>query len=127
MRKLLLLLIGFLSATGVLLVFRDEWPWVAGQERWFSLLHIWGGLFFLVMFPLYAWDHVSTHRHWLRVMAGVTLSGATQLLAASVLILTGLVWLIYGEAAWALLRAVHHGLTYLLLASLAGHFLSPKR
>lgn len=127
MRTILLLLIGWLALTGVALVFGDPLGLPgSGWEKALSLGHIWGGLLFLVIFPMYAWDHVRANRAWLRVLAGVTASGLTQLTAGVLLAVTGLVLLAYGEAAWTLLRDGHHWLTYLLLAALVGHYLSPK-
>ena len=127
MRKLILILIAGLTATGVPLVFGALGVGEPGWRKALALAHIWGGFFFLVVFPLYAWDHVRAHRAWLRLWAAVTVTGVTQLTAGALLILTGVVLLLYQSQAWSLLRIVHHGLTYVLLLSIAGHFMSPKR
>ncbi len=57
----------------------------------------------------------------------VTFTGTVQLLSGATLILTGIVLLLYGNASWPALRSAHHLLTYLLLVSVALHFLSPKQ
>ena len=85
-----------------------------------------GRRFFSRRFSLYAWDHISTNRRWLRRLAPVTFTGVAQTAAAAVIIFTGLVLLLYGTVAWPLLRAAHHWLTYLLLASIGLHFWSKK-
>ncbi|MBI4083187.1 MAG: hypothetical protein HY423_11315 [Candidatus Lambdaproteobacteria bacterium] len=127
MRKLLLAIIAILGASGVALVMLPARSTEPGWAKSLSLLHIWGGYFFIVAFPLYAWDHVARNRAWLRVAALVTFTGTVQLLSGAVLILTGIVLLLYGNASWPALRSAHHLLTYLLLVSVALHFLSPKQ
>ena len=126
MRKIVLALIALLIVSGLLLTFFPD-RWLAFQwRRIFSLLHTWGGMFFLVAFSLYAWDHISGNRHWLRRVAWVTASGTVQALAGALLILTGLVLFLYGAQAWRALRDVHLWLTFLLPASIILHFLSKK-
>ncbi len=126
MRKIVLILTALLAATGLALTFYAAMGLDPGWRKGLSLAHIWGGVFFLVMFSLYAWDHISANRRWLRRTAPVTFTGVAQAAAAAVIILTGLVLLLYGNVAWPLLRAAHHWLTYLLLASIGLHFLSKK-
>lgn len=127
MRKILLLLTFALTVSGLPIAY----GWIAGVhggwEKAIVLAHIWAGLFFLVIFPLYAWDHISTNKHWLRRVAWVTASGLTQLTAGALLALTGAVLLLYGNQVWQALLAFHHWVTYALLAALAAHYLSPKR
>jgi formate hydrogenlyase subunit 3/multisubunit Na+/H+ antiporter MnhD subunit len=127
MRRALLILIGALAVTGVPLVLAAAGEEAPGWRKALALLHIWGGIFFLVVFPLYAWDHVRANRVWLRCLASVTVSGTTQLLAGTLLILTGVLLLLYQRESWPVLRALHHTLTYVLIASIGVHFLSPKR
>lgn len=126
MRKIVLILAAALALTGLALTLLPGETLPPAWRKAFSLLHIWGGQFFIVVFALYAWDHISTNRRWLRRARGVTLSGATQTLAAAVIIGTGVVLLLYGEQAWEALRTAHHWLTYLMAASIVAHFLSPK-
>ncbi|HEX7929188.1 MAG TPA: hypothetical protein VF678_16450 [bacterium] len=127
MRKILLALIALLTVTGLPLAF----GWIAashgGWEKAVVLVHIWGGVGFIVVFPLYAWDHIRTNRHWLERTAGVTASGLGQLTVGVLLILSGVLLLAYGSQVWQALRDFHHAFTYFLLVALAGHFLSPKR
>lgn len=127
MRKILLLLIVFLTATGLALAWAGTGTLPPGWRRALSLGHLWGGWLFLVVFPLYAWDHVSAHRRWLRGLTWMTVSGATQLASGVLLIASGVLLWLYGQNAWALLRQGHHWLTYLLVAVLVVHFVSPKR
>jgi hypothetical protein len=126
MRKLLLTLIAALAATGLALVPVDVGEGAPGWRKAVALAHIWGGFFFLVIFPLYAWDHVRKHQAWLRFVAGVTVTGVTQLTGGILLLLSGVVLLAYQSQAGGTVRWLHHLLTYLLVAALAGHFLSKK-
>jgi hypothetical protein len=126
MRKALLLLIVLLVLTGVPLVWALAGEGAPAWRKALALAHIWGGFFFLVVFPLYAWDHIRTNRAWLRVWAWVTVSGLTQLVTGSLLLLSGLVLLIYQSQAWDALRTLHHWLTYVLFAALLTHFVARK-
>ena len=126
MRKLVIALVLILGVSGLVLVFGAPGRTGAGWAKFVSLTHIWLGFFFLVLFPLYAWDHISHNRAWLRRVGGVTLSGAVQTVCAALLILTGVVLLLYGDQVWPRLRFAHHVLTYPLLASIGLHFLSRK-
>ncbi len=127
MRKIVLIMVAGLTLTGVPITF----GWMAGShggwEKAGVLAHIWGGVFFVVIFPLYAWDHIGANRQWLRRFAGVTVSGLTQLTMGALLILSGGLLLLYGDQVWQALRAFHHWLTYPLLTALVAHYLSPKR
>lgn len=116
-----------LTVTGVALVLGAAlgYEWRGGSLA--SLAHIWGGLFFVVIFPLYAWDHIKANRRRLREWSGISVSGAIQTAAALIIILSGILLYLYGDQAWPWLRQLHHWPTYLLAASLAAHFLSPKR
>ncbi|MDH4248165.1 MAG: hypothetical protein OEW39_10135 [Deltaproteobacteria bacterium] len=127
MRKILLALLLLLTLSGGAIVGARILDIPLPGRKLNSLLHIYGGLFFLVIFPLYAWDHVRANRHWLSRIAGVTLSGSLQLVSALVLLLTGLILLLYGEHAWDASRTLHDWLTPILAFSLALHYLSPKR
>jgi hypothetical protein len=126
MRRALLLLIAVLVVSGLPLVPIAGGDAAPGWRKALALLHIWGGLFFLVLFPLYAWDHVRANRAWLSRWAWVTGSGVTQLASGSLLLLSGLLLLLYQSQAWTALRTLHHGLTYVLLGALIIHFLARK-
>jgi hypothetical protein len=132
MRKIVLIMIAGLTLTGLPIAY----GWIAGTsvasgrggwEQAGALAHLWGGVFFIVIFPLYAWDHITTNRRWLSRLAGVTVSGLGQLTVGVLLILSGVLLFLYGDQVWRALRVFHHWLTYPLLAALAAHFLSPKR
>lgn len=127
MRKIVVGLVGLLTLTGVLLTAARIWELELPGNKLVSLGHIYGALFFMVIFPLYAWDHVTGNKRWLKRMRGVTVSGAVQLASALGLILSGVVILLYGGEVWPVMRGWHHLLTYVLAGSLALHFLSPKR
>jgi len=127
MRKIVLVLTAFLAATGLVLTFYAAAGFDPAWRKWASITHIWAGVFFLVMFTLYAWDHISANRHWLRIPALVTFTGAAQTGSAVVIMLTGIVLLLYGNVAWDVLRNFHHWLTYALVASIVLHYLSRKR
>jgi hypothetical protein len=127
MRRIVIGTVIVLSVTGLALILPKLWGLVLPQAQAVSLVHIWGGLFFLVIFPLYAWDHVGANRRWLRRAVPLTFSGAVQIGSGTLLILSGVVLLVYGSQAWAWARTLHHLLTYLLAASLLLHYLSPKR
>ena len=126
MRKIVLLLTVVLALSGLVLVWFEPLEWDAALRKWFSLVHIWVGVFYLVIFTMYAWDHVSANRHWLRIMAMVTVTGVTQTLSAVLIMLTGIVLLLYGDAAGSTLRGLHHWFSYALVGSIALHFLSRK-
>jgi hypothetical protein len=126
MRKIVLILTAILAATGLLLTFYAAAGLDLGWRKAVSLAHIWGGVLFLVMFTLYAWDHIIANRRWLRIPALVTVTGAVQTLSAVVIMVTGIVLLLYGNVAWQVLRDFHHWLTYAIVASIALHFLSRK-
>ncbi len=115
-----------LSLSGLALWFGAPGDRGVGWAKAVSLAHIWIGSFFLVLFPLYAWDHVSHNRAWLRRFAGVTVSGVVQGLAAVLLVVSGAVLLLYGNQVWVTLRAAHYYLTYPLAAALGVHYLSRK-
>ncbi len=127
MRKLVVLATLVLAATGLPITFAHLTDPVAGLQKAVALAHIWVGVAYLVIFPLYAWDHVSANRRWLKVLRSLTVSGVVQLASGIFALLTGLVLLAYGGAFLRGLRDVHHWVTYPILAALLWHWLSPKR
>ena len=126
MRKIVIAMTVLLTCSGLLLAFGGAVGLEIGVVKWLSIGHIWGGLFFVVVFPLYAWDHISTNRAMLRRFGPLTLSGLLQTASATVLILTGVVLFLYGTQAWLGLRQWHHWFTYPLVGALTLHFLVPK-
>jgi len=126
MRKILLLLTGVLTLSGLMLTWVFSSAFEGGGQKSVSLTHIWSGLFYLVIFPLYVSDHVQKNRAWLRRLRLVTASGAGQLAAGVLLLASGMVLLLYGNQAWQSLRQFHHVLTYPLLLALALHVIANK-
>jgi hypothetical protein len=131
MRKLVVASTLLLTITGLPIAY--GW-WVSdpgapsqGAARINELAHIWLGVAYLVVFPLYAWDHINKNRRWLRVVRGVTASGLLQLACGIVALATGIVLLAYGGATLRGVRLVHHAATYGLLGALTWHWLVPKK
>ena len=127
MRKLLIAATVLLSASGLLIAFALLPDRQSGVQKFTVLGHMWLGVAYLVIFPLYAWDHISKNRRWLKVVRSLTVSGLLQLACGILVLLTGIVLLAYGGAFLRGLRAVHHWVTYPLLGALVWHYLSPKR
>ena len=75
MRKAVLTLTAVLAASGLLLTFFAPLQLDPSWRKWASLLHIWGGVLFLAVFTLYAWEHIPANRRWLRIAAQVTFTG----------------------------------------------------
>jgi hypothetical protein len=126
MRTLVVWATALLTITGLaILVFRLV-AFAGTADRVAVLAHIWLGVGYLVVFPLYAWDHVSKNRRWLTVLRGLTVSGLTQLTCGALLLLTGIVLLAFSGALQGGLRTLHQALTYPLVGALIWHYLSPK-
>lgn len=126
MRKLVVTSTLLLALSGLLLTFGQLPGTEAGARKAVALAHIWLGVAYLVVFPLYAWDHIRTNRRWLTVLRALTVSGLAQLAGGIVLLATGLVLLAYGGPILRGVSGVHLWATYPLLAALAWHWLSPK-
>jgi heme/copper-type cytochrome/quinol oxidase subunit 3 len=126
MRKLVVASTILLTLSGLWIAFIQLPDPQAGARKAAVLAHIWLGVAYLVVFPLYAWDHISKNRRWLTALRSVTASGLLQLTCGVVVLLTGIVLLAYGGAILRGLRAIHHGVTYPLAAALLWHYLSPK-
>ena len=61
MRRLVIASSCFLVVTGLILTWQDHLT-IDEEDLFISLLHIWVGFFFIVIFPMYAIDPVSyTH------------------------------------------------------------------
>ena len=120
MRKLVVLICIFLIISGLLLSF-PEWNLWFEHEELLVLFHIWLGLFFMVIFPMYAWDHIRTHRHRLKSLTPVSFTGGSQLMAGIGLILSGLILLLYSSGGLRLASDSHEILTYVLILTLIFH------
>jgi hypothetical protein len=125
-RKIVVSLIVALSVTGLLVGYGGALGLSRDVSRALSLAHYWLGLLFLVMFPLYAWDHIRVNRRWLRRLRLLSATGEVQAASGALLMLTGLVLMAYGVATWAAMRHLHHWLTYVLAVSLLAHYLARK-
>ena len=126
MRRIVIVLVVLLSVTGLLVGFGGPLGLNRDLARFLSLVHTWGGLLFLVMFPLYAWDHIRANRRWLTALRLTTASGVLQSVSAALLMLSGLVLIAYGVQAWAFARSLHHWLTYAICVSVLLHYFARK-
>jgi hypothetical protein len=125
LRKLIVLSCVFLILSGILLAYPKLFPW-AVESSATSLLHIWAGFFFLVIFPMYSWDHIRGHAERLKKFSLVTASGIIQFFSGLGLIASGIPLLLYGADVLDLPREIHLGLTFVLAGSLVLHKLSRK-
>jgi len=115
----------FLIISGIILHYREVFEMFIGYSA-ISTLHIWGGIFFMVIFPMYAWDHIQTHRRRLKKFSWLSASGMIQLGAGIGLILSGLLLLLYGTNQLAFSTEIHFDLTFILTGSVLLHFLIKK-
>jgi hypothetical protein len=125
LRKLIVLSCVFLILSGILLAYPMLFPW-AEESSATSLLHIWAGFFFLVIFPMYSWDHIRGHAKRLQKLSLVTASGIIQFCSGLGLIVSGIPLLLYGTDVLDFPREIHLGLTFVLTASLVLHKFSRK-
>ena len=125
MRKLVVLSCVFLILSGILLAYPRLFPW-ADESTVTSLLHIWAGFFFLVIFPMYAWDHILGHADRLRKFSLVTLSGILQFFTGIGLMISGIPLVLFAAEVLYFPREIHLVLTFVLAVSLILHKLSRK-
>ena len=125
MRKLVVLSCVFLIFSGILLAYPGFFPW-AEESTAVSLLHIWAGIFFIVIFPLYSWDHIKGHSDRLRKISLVAATGVIQFLAGMGLIISGIPLLLYSADVLELPLYIHFILTFVLAISLILHKISEK-
>lgn len=121
MKRLIIVSIFFLAISGICLRF----PLIFLVEEYTTILsiaHLWIGMLFLVTFPLYAWDHITTHNKWLRKFSLRTISGLLQLSSGVMLILTGVILYLYGIQSWSTAKELHWDFTLLLLFALLLHY-----
>ena len=125
MRKLVVLICVFLIISGLLLSFPEWNLWLEYQEL-LVLFHIWFGFFFMVVFPMYAWDHIRTHRKRLKTLSLISLTGGVQFLTGIGLIFSGLILMLYGSEGLILASNSHELLTYALILTLTFHSRSSR-
>ena len=125
MRKLVVLSCVFLILSGILLAYPEIFPW-AKESTAVYLLHIWAGIFFIVIFPLYSWDHIKGHSDRLRKISLVTATGVLQFFAGMGLIISGIPLLLYSADVLEFPRDIHMILTFVLALSLILHKISEK-
>ncbi len=125
MRKLVVGGVIFLVISGIILHYREVFQIFTGYSA-ISALHIWAGIFFMVIFPMYAWDHIQTHRRRLKKFSWISASGVIQLGAGIGLILSGIILLLYGTNQLAFSTELHFDLTFILTGSLFLHFFIKK-
>ena len=108
-----------------MLAYPEIFPW-AEESTAVSLLHIWAGIFFIVIFPLYSWDHIKGHSERLRKISLVTATGLVQFFAGMGLIISGIPLLLYGVDVLEFPSEIHLILTFVLAISLILHKISEK-
>ena len=125
MRKLVVLICVFLIISGILLSFPERNLLLEYQEL-LVLFHIWLGFFFIVVFPMYAWDHIRTHRQRLKTLSLISFTGGVQFLTGIGLIFSGLILMLYGSEGLILASNSHELLTYALILTLIFHSRSSR-
>jgi len=125
LRKLVVLSCVFLILSGILLACPEFFPW-AEESTAVSLLHIWAGIFFIVIFPLYSWEHIKGHSDRLRKISLVSGTGVLQFFAGMGLIISGIPLLLYSADVLEFPRHIHLILTFVLAISLILHKISEK-
>ena len=120
MRKLTVLICIFLIFSGLLLAY-PEWLSLEDHGKIAELFHIWLGLIFMVVFPIYSWDHIRSHRQRLKIISRISISGGIQLMTGTGLIVTGIILLLYSADALPLPTEIHELLTYALVGTLILH------
>lgn len=81
----------------------------------------------MVLFPLYAWEHIRLHRQRILPWSRQSLSGITQLIGGIILILSGIVLLLYKRGVLPTMESIHYGVTLILIISIAVHFFSKRK
>lgn len=130
MRKIVILSTVFLALSGIGLHYRGVTEALTGYSILYTL-HIWVGIFFIVIFPMYSWDHIKNHQRRLKNMTWVSTSGTIQFVSGMGLILTGIILLLYGGesillGSILLSSGIHFWATFLLGGSLLLHYIIKK-
>ena len=108
-----------------MLAYPEIFPW-AEESIAVSLLHIWAGIFFIVIFPLYSWDHIKGHSDRLKNFSLATATGVIQFFAGMGLIISGIPLLLYSADVLLFPLYIHMILTFILALSLILHKISKK-
>ena len=108
-----------------MLAYPEIFPWFE-ESTAASLLHIWAGIFFIVIFPLYSWDHIRGHSNRLKKISVVTATGILQFFSGMGLIFSGITLLLYSADVLDFPREIHLILTFVLALSLILHKISEK-
>ena len=108
-----------------MLAYPEIFPW-AEESTAVSILHIWAGIFFIVIFPLYSWDHIKGHSDRLRKFSLVTVTGVLQFFTGMGLIISGIPLLLYSADVLEFPLDIHLILTFVLALSLILHKISEK-
>ena len=108
-----------------MLAYPEIFPW-AEESTAVSLLHIWAGIFFIVIFPLYSLDHIRGHSDRLKFFSLVTSTGVLQFFSGLGLIISGIPLLLYSADVLEFPRDIHMILTFVLALSLILHKISEK-
>ena len=125
LRKLIVLICVFLILSGIVLAYPKLFPWGVKSAAT-SILHIWVGFLFLVIFPMYSWDHIRGHAKRLKKPTLVTASGIIQFFTGLGLIFTGIPILLYGTDVLELMSEMHLGFTFVLAGVFVLHKFSRK-
>ena len=125
MRKLVVSSCIFLIISGMVLIYQEQFSWKQGASV-VSILHLWTGMVFIVIFPIYAWDHIYGHRGRLKQLSWVSASGGIQLVSGLGLILSGIILMLYGGTVLPTPTLIHEILTFVLGPSLLIHSLIKK-
>ena len=108
-----------------MLAYPEIFPW-AEESTAVSLLHIWAGIFFIVIFPLYSLDHIRGHSDRLKKISLVTATGVLQFFSGLGLIISGIPLLLYSADVFDFPREIHLIMTFVLALSLILHKISEK-
>ena len=108
-----------------MLAYPEIFPW-AEESTAASLLHIWAGIFFIVIFPIYSWDHIRGHSNRLKKISVVTATGILQFFSGLGLIISGSPLLLYSADVFEFPSDIHLILTFVLALSLILHKISEK-
>ncbi len=121
MRRLVLILTFCLVISGFWLAWKPPKPG-------FSLpliFHLWAGFFFILVFPVYAWEHIKERRAFLRYFT-IASSGMLQCMAGGVLIMTGVLLFLYEDNQLDWVQSLHFHWTWGLLVIFIYHVIAVR-
>ena len=122
MRSVLLILVIILTISGFWL------SWILPVQG-FSLpllLHLLSGFLFIAVFPIYVWEHINKRKAFLKYWH-ISISGILELMAGSILIITGILLFLYESGQLPLTSELHFYWTWGLLISFVCHFIAVKK